>query len=128
MAHLTDLSKRTELPPAFDPTIVEAGLYDWWDRQGYFQPNDDSTAETFVIIMPPPNVTGELHVGHALFVALQDLMIRWHRMRGYSTLWLPGADHAGIAGQWVVEKLLATEGLTRHDPGREKFLERIGSI
>lgn len=125
MAHLTDLSKRTELPPAFDPTIVEAGLYDWWDRQGYFQPNDDSTAETFVIIMPPPNVTGELHVGHALFVALQDLMIRWHRMRGYSTLWLPGADHAGIAGQWVVEKLLATEGLTRHDLGREQFLERV---
>ncbi len=125
MTYLTDLSKRTELPPAFDPATVEAGLYDWWDRQGYFQPNVDPVAEPFVVIMPPPNVTGELHVGHALFVALQDLMIRWHRMRGYSTLWLPGADHAGIAGQWVVEKLLATEGLTRHDLGREKFVERV---
>ena len=122
---MIDRTKRTELPPAFDPITVEAGLYDWWDRQGYFAPSDDPHAETFVIIMPPPNVTGELHVGHALFVALQDLMVRWRRMRGYSTLWLPGADHAGIAGQWVVEKLLATEGLTRHDLGRQKFEERI---
>ncbi|MCA9860449.1 MAG: valine--tRNA ligase, partial [Thermomicrobiales bacterium] len=122
---MTDLLKTTELPPTFDPVTVEAGLYDWWDKQGYFQPSDDPNAEPFVIIMPPPNVTGELHVGHALFVALQDLMIRWHRMRGYSALWLPGADHAGIAGQWVVEKLLATEGLTRHDLGREKFVQRV---
>ncbi len=122
---MTDLSKRTELSPTFDPAAVESGLYDWWDRQGFFAPSDDPSAEPFVIIMPPPNVTGELHVGHALFVALQDLMIRWHRMQGYSALWLPGADHAGIAGQWVVERLLASEGLTRHDLGREKFLERV---
>jgi valyl-tRNA synthetase len=123
--HVTELLKTIELPPAFDPATVEAGLYDWWDRQGYFAPSDDPTADPFVIIMPPPNVTGELHVGHALFVALQDLMIRWKRMQGYSALWLPGADHAGIAGQWVVEKLLATEGLTRHDLGRERFAQRV---
>jgi valyl-tRNA synthetase len=122
---VTDLLKATELPSAFDPATVEAGMYEWWDRQGYFAPSDDPDAEPFVIIMPPPNVTGELHVGHALFVALQDLMIRWRRMQGCSALWLPGADHAGIAGQWVVEKILATEGLTRHDLGREKFEQRI---
>ncbi|HET9660557.1 MAG TPA: valine--tRNA ligase [Thermomicrobiales bacterium] len=122
---MTDLLKATELPPAFDPASVEAGLYNWWDSQGYFAPIDDPEAEPFVIIMPPPNVTGELHVGHALFVALQDLMIRWRRMQGYSALWLPGADHAGIAGQWVVEKILATEGLTRHDLGRERFAQRV---
>jgi len=122
---LTDLLKATELPPTFDPATVESGLYEWWDRQGFFQPSDDPDAEPFVMIMPPPNVTGELHVGHALFVSLQDLMIRWRRMRGFSALWLPGVDHAGIAGQWVVEKLLATEGLTRHDLGREKFLDRV---
>ena len=75
--------------------------------------------------MPPPNVTGELHIGHALFVAVEDIMIRWHRMLGDPTLWIPGADHAGIAGQWVVEKELAKEGLTRHDLGREKFLQRV---
>jgi valyl-tRNA synthetase len=76
---LTDLLKATELPPTFDPVTVEAGLYEWWDKQGYFQPSNDPDAEPFVIIMPPPNVTGELHVGHALFVGLQDLMIRWNR-------------------------------------------------
>ena len=75
--------------------------------------------------MPPPNVTGELHIGHALFVAVEDIMIRWHRMLGDPTLWIPGADHAGIAGQWVVEKELAREGLTRHDLGREEFLQRV---
>ncbi|MEZ4665531.1 MAG: valine--tRNA ligase [Thermomicrobiales bacterium] len=122
---MTDILKATELPPTFDPAAVESGLYDWWDKQGFFQPSDDPEAEPFVIIMPPPNVTGELHVGHALFVSLQDLMIRWRRMNGFSALWLPGADHAGIAGQWVVEKILATEGLTRHDLGREKFLARV---
>jgi valyl-tRNA synthetase len=114
-----------ELPPAFDPQSVEAGLYDTWDHAGYFAPSANADAQPFVIVMPPPNVTGELHVGHALFVALQDLMIRWHRMSGDATLWIPGADHAGIAGQWVVERQLAAEGLTRHDLGREAFLERM---
>jgi len=117
-----------ELAKAYDPPAVEQGLYDWWDEQGYFAPNDSDLTEgkqPFVMIMPPPNVTGVLHVGHALFVALEDIMTRWHRMKGEPTLWLPGADHAGIAGQWVVEKQLAEEGLTRQDLGREKFLERV---
>ena len=115
------------LAKAYDPRAVEAGVYDRWDAAGYFAPVDRSGRgeRPFVIIMPPPNVTGELHIGHALFVALQDIMTRWHRMLGQATLWLPGADHAGIAGQWAVEKELAKEGLTRHDLGREKFLERV---
>jgi valyl-tRNA synthetase len=121
----TKIERATELPPVFEAAQVEANLYDWWDRSGYFQPSGDPGATPFVIIMPPPNVTGELHVGHALFVAVQDLMIRWRRMAGDSALWLPGADHAGIAGQWVVEKLLASQGLTRHDLGRERFVERM---
>ncbi|HWV25575.1 MAG TPA: valine--tRNA ligase [Thermomicrobiales bacterium] len=117
-----------ELAKAYDPQAVERGLYDWWDKRGYFQPNDSDLTEgrdPFVMVMPPPNVTGVLHSGHALFVALEDIMARWHRMKGDPTLWIPGADHAGIAGQWAVEKVLAAEGLTRHDLGREKFLERV---
>lgn len=114
-----------QLAPAFDPGEVERGLYDRWDEAGYFAPNDRQDRKPFVVIMPPPNVTGELHVGHALTMTVEDIMIRWHRMLGDPALWVPGADHAGIAGQWVVEKLLATEGLTRHDLGREKFLERV---
>jgi valyl-tRNA synthetase len=112
------------LAKAYDPRAVEAGVYDRWDAAGFFQPNGDPTRKSFVVVMPPPNVTGELHIGHALFVTVEDVMVRWHRMLGDPTLWTPGADHAGIAGQWVVEKELRDEGLTRHDIGREKFLER----
>ena len=115
----------TQLAKAYDPHRVEAGVYDRWDDAGYFQPRWRDDRDPFVVVMPPPNVTGELHVGHALFVGVEDIMIRWHRMLGDPTLWIPGADHAGIAGQWVVEKELAAEGLTRHDLGREKFLERV---
>lgn len=116
------------LAPTYDPHATELGLYDWWDEQGFFAPSARASGDgrmPFVTIMPPPNVTGVLHVGHALFVALQDIMTRWHRMQGEETLWLPGADHAGIAGQWVVEKMLAEEGLTRHDLGRDAFVERV---
>ncbi|MDP9363351.1 MAG: valine--tRNA ligase, partial [Chloroflexota bacterium] len=113
------------LAKAYDPRAVEAGVYDRWDAAGFFAPSDREDRDPFVVIMPPPNVTGELHIGHALFVALEDIMTRWHRMQGDPTLWLPGADHAGIAGQWVVEKELAREGLTRQDLGREAFLERV---
>ncbi len=116
--HTTDFAK------TYDPATIELGLYDWWDSQGYFAPADGD-AKPFVTIMPPPNVTGVLHVGHALFVALQDIMTRWHRMRGEPALWLPGADHAGIAGQLAVEKVIAREGLTRHDLGRDEFLRRV---
>ncbi|CAA9564991.1 MAG: Valyl-tRNA synthetase [uncultured Thermomicrobiales bacterium] len=122
------IAQQDELASSYDPAAIEQGLYDWWDSQGFFAPppeRDGDSSRPFVTIMPPPNVTDVLHVGHALFVALQDIMTRWHRMRGEPSLWLPGADHAGIAGQWVVERLLAEEGLTRHDLGREKFLERV---
>jgi valyl-tRNA synthetase len=113
------------LGAAFKPQDVESGMYDRWDAAGLFQPVWREDRKPFVVIMPPPNVTGELHIGHALFVSIQDIMTRYHRMLGDPTLWLPGADHAGIAGQWVVERILAQEGLTRHDLGREKFLERV---
>jgi valyl-tRNA synthetase len=122
---MADTTTDLGLSTAFDPKSVEQGLYDRWDSAGYFAPNDRRDRKPFVVVMPPPNVTGELHIGHALFVTLQDIMTRWHRMQGDPSLWLPGADHAGIAGQWVVEKLLAAEGLTRHDLGREAFLERV---
>ena len=120
-----ELKSQGELGAKFDPVEVERGMYDRWAAAGYFSPNERRDRKPFVVIMPPPNVTGELHIGHALFVAVQDIMTRWHRMQGDPSLWLPGADHAGIAGQWVVEKQLALEGLTRHDLGREKFLERV---
>src|SRR5690606_29331078 len=120
---MTTKAVTAELGRAYDPSEVERHWYSYWNDKGYFQPQGDG--EPFVIVMPPPNVTGELHMGHALFVAVEDLMIRYQRMKGRRALWLPGADHAGIAGQWVVERELAREGLTRHDLGREAFLERV---
>ncbi len=116
---------RDALAKLYDPRQVEEGAYDRWDDAGYFQPRERPDREPFVVVMPPPNVTGELHIGHALFVTVEDIMIRWRRMIGDPTLWIPGADHAGIAGQWVVEKELAKEGLTRHDLGREQFVARV---
>src|SRR6476620_518762 len=112
---------RGEMAKAYDHTAVESRWYDWWERQGYFTPERDPNKTPFTITMPPPNVTGELHLGHALTTTVEDIMIRWKRMQGYSTLWLPGFDHAGIAGQYVVEKELARRDLTRHDIGREEF-------
>jgi valyl-tRNA synthetase len=114
-----------DLAKAYDPREVEARQYDRWLAGGYFEPDPDPTKPAFCIIMPPPNVTGELHLGHALTAAVEDLLTRWHRMRGDATLWLPGRDHAGIAGQLVVERELMAEGKTRHDLGREAFLERM---
>lgn len=112
------------LAKAYDPKAIEAGLYDAWEAAGYFRPNEDENRRPFVIIMPPPNLSGDLHVGHVVFVTIEDVMVRWHRMLGDPTLWLPGADHAGIAGQWAVERALRDEGLTRQDLGRDAFLER----
>jgi len=114
-----------EMPKAYEPGKVEQKWYNFWLEKGYFKPRIDPKKKPFVIIMPPPNVTGELHVGHALTATLEDLMVRWHRMKGEPTLWLPGVDHAGIAAQVVVEQLLAGEGLNRHQLGRDKFLERM---
>jgi valyl-tRNA synthetase len=113
------------MPKAYDPSKTEGPLYQFWMDRGYFKPRMDPDKEPFCIIMPPPNVTGELHLGHALTATLEDCLIRWHRMRGDPTLWLPGVDHAGIATQNVVERELAKEGLTRHDIGREQFVERV---
>ncbi|HEY8491573.1 MAG TPA: class I tRNA ligase family protein, partial [Dehalococcoidia bacterium] len=121
----TQAERRREMPKAYDPRQVEERLYRFWEERGYFKPAVDPEREPFTIIMPPPNVTGELHLGHALTATIEDILIRWHRMRGDPTLWLPGVDHAGIATQNVVERELAKEGLTRHDLGRERFLERV---
>ena len=115
---------KSTMPKTYDPHSVEAGLYDWWESQGYFKPRMAADRKPFVISMPPPNVTGALHLGHAMTAALEDLMIRYHRMKGDPTLWVPGTDHAGIATQNVVERELAKEGLIRHDLGREAFVRK----
>jgi len=114
-----------EMPPAYDFTETEQRIYQWWEENGWFKPETrPTTAEPFVISIPPPNVTGELHQGHALFVAVEDLMIRQARMAGKAALWVPGTDHAGIATQLQIEKQLKNEGLTREEIGREAFLQR----
>ena len=114
-----------EIPKAYNAADVEGRIYSFWMEKGYFTPKIDPKKRPFVVIMPPPNVTGELHLGHALTAAVEDMLCRWHRMLGESTLWLPGKDHAGIATQWVVEQQLAREGTSRQELGREKFLERV---
>lgn len=118
------------MPKAYTPQAVEAAWYDWWEKSGYFKPlsdtQADSSADPFVMVIPPPNVTGSLHIGHALTNAIEDTVIRWRRMSGYNTLWVPGTDHAGIATQTVVEKKIMREkGLSRHDLGREGFVEEV---
>lgn len=119
------------LPKAYDFNAVEERIYKEWEARGFFKPVNDPNKpgfipdrKPFVISIPPPNVTGELHLGHAMFVAMEDLMIRYNRMKGIPTLWVPGTDHAGIATQLQVEKLLASEGLKREEIGREEFLRR----
>ncbi len=115
----------TKMPPAYDPQKVEGKWYRWWEEHKYFHAEVEPGKEPFCIVMPPPNVTGELHMGHALDNTLQDVLTRWRRMSGYNTLWLPGTDHAGIATQAKVEAQLAKEGLSKYDLGREAFLERV---
>jgi valyl-tRNA synthetase len=110
---------------AYDPQQVEAQWYDRWETAGVFRPEHNPDGDPFTIVIPPPNVTGQLHMGHALDLAIQDLLIRRKRMQGYAALWVPGTDHAGIATQNVVERELAAEGKTRHDLGREAFVERV---
>ncbi|MBM2823876.1 MAG: valS, partial [Thermoleophilia bacterium] len=112
------------MDPLYKPDGVEARWQQTWEAEGHYAAEPDSDRPSFVIAIPPPNVTGALHMGHALNASIQDLLIRYHRMRGFSTLWQPGYDHAGIATQNVVERDLAKEGLTRHDLGRDAFLER----
>lgn len=114
-----------ELASNFSPADIEAELYEKWVAAGYFKANAHSTKPPFTIVIPPPNVTGSLHIGHALDHTLQDTLIRMKRMKGFEALWLPGMDHAGIATQNVVEKQLAAQGLTRHDLGRDAFVKKV---
>lgn len=109
----------------YDPAGTEQKWYEYWEKQGYFHQEVDPTRKPFCIVIPPPNVTGQLHMGHAWDNTLQDILIRWHRMLGDNTLWVPGTDHAGIATQAKVEEALAAEGLTKYDLGREAFVERV---
>ncbi len=113
-----------ELEKAYDHTKIEDKIYQQWMESGYFNP-DRLQGEPFALIMPPPNVTGTLHMGHALTATIEDILIRWRRMQGKKTLWLPGTDHAAIATQSKVEKLLEKEGLKKRDLGREEFLKRV---
>ncbi|MCB9546317.1 MAG: valine--tRNA ligase [Myxococcales bacterium] len=114
-----------ELAKAYDHRDVEARWYARWMEGGWFTADPDSEKPPFTIVIPPPNVTGSLHMGHALTVTIQDILIRWKRMAGFNALWLPGTDHAGIATQMVVERQLAKEGVSRFDLGREKFIEKV---
>ena len=114
-----------ELPKIYDPREVESEIYKMWEERGYFHAEPDESKKPFTIVMPPPNVTGQLHMGHAMDATLQDTLIRFKRMQGYNALWVPGVDHAGIATQIKGEEELRKEGLTRYDLGREKFLERV---
>jgi valyl-tRNA synthetase len=119
------MSTYHQLPSVYEPGQVERKWYKFWKERNYFAPSGDTNQPMFSIVMPPPNVTGSLHLGHALDNTLQDILTRWKRMQGYNVLWLPGTDHAGIATQAKVEEALAQEGLSRHDLGREKFVERV---
>jgi valyl-tRNA synthetase len=108
------------LDKSYDPHQVEEKWYRYWEERGYFRADENSEQKAYSIVIPPPNVTGVLHIGHALNNTLQDILIRFKRMEGYNVLWMPGTDHAGIATQNVVEKQLLEEGLDRHTLGRGK--------
>ena len=117
---------KKELPKVYEPQEVEGRIYEMWEKNGCFAGHRDPDKKPFTIVMPPPNVTGQLHMGHAMDCTLQDILIRFKRMQGYAALWVPGTDHAGIATQIKVEEeLRKNEGLSRYDLGREKFLERV---
>src|SRR5438105_2457534 len=115
-----------DLPKAYDPSAIESRWAEYWVKEKLFSlPTPDSSDRVFTLLLPPPNVTGRLHMGHMLNQTEMDIIIRWKRMSGYKTLWLPGTDHAGIATQMMVERQLASEGKKRTEMGREAFLERV---
>ena len=117
-----------DLPKTYDPSAIEARWAEYWTREKLFSietPDGSSGKPVFTLLLPPPNVTGRLHMGHMLNQTEMDIVVRWHRMRGFTTLWLPGTDHAGIATQMMVERQLASEGKNRREVGREKFIERV---
>ena len=123
---MSNESKEFELPKAFEPKSVEDKWYQFWQEKGFFHADADSPKPSYCIVMPPPNVTGVLHMGHALVNTLQDILIRWKRMSGFEALWVPGTDHAGIATQTVVERdLMAKTGKRRKDFSREEFLAHV---
>ena len=113
-----------ELAKAYDPKEVEDRIYDFWMKGKYFHAEVDPKKKPYTIVIPPPNITGQLHLGHAMDETLQDTLIRWRRMQGYSALWLPGTDHASIATEAKIVEAMRKEGITKEEIGREKFLER----
>jgi valyl-tRNA synthetase len=123
--HLAQALEGADLTQPYDAARVEQQLYAWWEASGFFKPRAAEGKKPFVIAIPPPNVTGVLHTGHGLTNTVEDILVRWHRMLGEPTLWVPGTDHAGIATQNVVEKMLRNEGKTRHDLGREDFVDAV---
>jgi len=117
-----------ELPKTYDPSAIEPRWAEYWVNEKLFHvetPSNDAHQQAFTILLPPPNVTGNLHMGHMFEHTESDILVRWRRMCGEATLWIPGTDHAGIATQMLVERQLATEGIKRTDLGREKFVERV---
>ena len=115
----------TELAKSFEPAAIEARWAPLWEQSGVYQPTLDTAKPSFCIQLPPPNVTGTLHMGHAFNQTIMDALTRWHRMRGHNTLWLPGTDHAGIATQIVVERQLQEQKVSRHDLGRKNFVAKV---
>src|SRR3984885_13397446 len=116
----------SSLAKSYDPKLVEEKWYSFWEKEGFFKADPNSLKPPYCISIPPPNVTGVLHMGHALVDTLQDILVRWKRMSGFETLWVPGTDHAGIATQTVVEReLIATTGKRRKDFSREDFLHHV---
>ena len=113
-----------QLDKNYDPKSFEEKLYKNWEEKGYFKPSDDRSRPAFSIVIPPPNITGQLHMGHALDNTLQDILVRYKRMQGYATLWVPGTDHASIATEAKIVEAMREEGVTKDDIGRDGFLER----
>lgn len=113
-----------QLDKTYDPKQFEDRLYRFWNENGYFKAEPDSGKKPYTIVIPPPNITGQLHMGHALDNTLQDILIRWKRMQGYAALWIPGTDHASIATEAKIVAAMKEEGLTKEDVGREGFLKR----
>ena len=118
------MEKKHTLNEKFNPKDFEDEIYKNWEENGYFKPSEDKTKIPYTIVIPPPNITGKLHMGHALDETIQDLLIRYKRMQGFNALWLPGTDHAAIATEAKVVAKLKEEGITKEDLGREKFLEK----
>ena len=122
---MCDCCKGHELPKTYNHSEVEQKWYAFWEEHGCFSHKNNAGGQPFSVVMPPPNVTGQLHLGHAVDNTMQDILTRWHRMQGHQTLWVPGCDHAGIATQAKVEEHLAKDGVSKYDLGREAFVDKV---